>query len=473
MKKYLFIICTSISMLNISAQQLVYENYYKADSLLKNIAKNYQEINKLTYSGVNSAMGHYDTPEKQKSYPIVYRLAQLDNKFTIAKDLNYNGKIYSSTMTFKDDSCAFTDFGEKEIQNVPLKGKEFSYFYLPRNVVTMIKENKSSLHLTPVNAENYGLGFNNSFGNKFYLSVNKKTNLINKIIQLKYDDLYGDSYKEISYSEYKNNLPYHITGYDNQNLTTELHLDAVTLEKNASTKNSMVENIAIESLAKGLFLLKLKDYDNKVLVTEHKDFLAVYEAPINVNVGNEIISFLKKQFKNKPIKHCFLSHHHPDHAGAISAFTNINARIITTKGNVNYFNKLSKSMHTLNGKNFPPSTDNNAYLIIDALSKETFFKKSSTSVVVYESGATTEHTNEFLYFYFPKQKILFVGDLVLFPKEKIRDQNKRALSVYKLIKSKKIKVEKIYTSWPLKNQKEFGTMTDLKNVLLKSYPDLK
>jgi hypothetical protein len=460
-------------MINVSAQKLVYENYYKADSLLKSIAKNYQEINNLTYSGVNYSTGHYDTPEKQKSYPIVYRLAHLDNKFTIDKDLNYNGKIYSSTMTFMGDSCAFTDFGEQEIQNISLKGKEFSYFYLPRNVVTTIKENKASLHLTTVNAENYGLGFNNSFGNKFYISVNKTTHLINNLILLKYDDLYGDSYKEIIYSEYKKNVPYQITVNDNQNLNTELHLDAVTLEKNVLNINSIVENIAIESLAKGLFLLKLKDYNNKVLVTEHKDFLAVYEAPINVNVGNEISSFLKKQFKNKPIKYCFLSHHHPDHAGAVSAFTNLNAKIVTTKGNVNYFNKLSKSMHTLNGKNFPPSKGNNAYLIIDSLSKEIFFKKSLTPVVVYESGATTDHTNEFLYFYFPKQKILFVGDLVIFSKEKIRAQNKRALSVYKLIKSKKIKVEKIYTSWPLKNQKEFGTMTYLKNVLLKSYPDLK
>ena len=76
-------------------------------------------------------------------------------------------------------------------------------------------------------------------------------------------------------------------------------------------------------------------------------------------------------------------------------------------------------------------------------------------------------------FYFPKQKILFVGDLVIFPKEKVMDQKERALSVYNLIVSEKLEVDKIYTSWPLKDQKEFGSIIDLKNSLLKFYPDLK
>tara|TARA_B100000809_G_C15139322_1_gene532274 strand:+ start:2401 stop:3822 length:1422 start_codon:yes stop_codon:yes gene_type:complete len=473
MKKYLVIICTSISILNVSAQNIIYENYYKADSLLKIIGENYGGINKLTYSGVNYSMGHYDTPEKQKSYPIIYRLSSLNKKFILNKELIYNGKSFNSHMVFIGDSCSFNDFGEKEIQNVPLKGKEFSYFYLPTNVVNSIKENRSSLHFTDVNAEKYRLGFNNSFGNKFYISVSKTTNLINKLIMLKYDDLYGDSYKEIIYSDYKNNVPYNITVNDNQIINKELHLDSVTIEKSSSNINSIVENISIESLSKGLFILKLKDYNNKVLVTEHKDFLAVYEAPLNVVVGNEIISFLKKQFKNKPIKYCLLSHHHPDHAGAVGSFVNINSKIITTKGNIDYYNKISKNTHTLNEGNFQPSKNTVDYIIIDSLGSKTFFKKSPTSVVVYESGMTTAHTNEFLYFYFPKQKILFVGDLVLFPKEKIRDQKKRALSVYNLIKSKKLKVEKIYTGWPLKDQKEFGTMTNLKNSLLKCYPDLK
>jgi glyoxylase-like metal-dependent hydrolase (beta-lactamase superfamily II) len=473
MKKYLLFISAFVYILNVSAQELIYKNYYQADSLLKIIEENYSGNNKLVYSGVSFSVGHYDSPEKQQSYPISYRLSSLNKEFILDKELMYNGNPFNSTMIFSGDSCSYNDYGKKDIQIVPLKGKEFFYFYLPKNIVITIIENKPTLHLINTTSKNYILGFNNSFGNKFYISVNKTTNLINKLVMLEYDDLYGDSYKEIIYSDYKNNIPYSIIVNDNQIINTELHLDSVVVEKELFEINPISDYISIETLSDGLYIVKLLNHNNKILVTEHANFLAVYEAPINVVVGNEIISFLKKQFNNKPIEYCFLSHHHPDHAGAISAFANTNAKIVTTKGNIEYFNKLSKSIHTLEGKNFYPSKNNNEYIIIDSLSKETFFKTSSTPNIVYESGATTDHTNEFLYFYFPKQKILFVGDLVIFPKEKIIDQKKRALSVYNFIKSKKLKVEKIYTGWPLKDQKEFGTTNDLKNSLLKSYPDLK
>ncbi|PCI93400.1 MAG: hypothetical protein COB15_16495 [Flavobacteriales bacterium] len=473
MKKYLLIISAFMYMVNISAQKLIYQNYYKADSLLKVVTKNYIVNDQLIYSGFTYSMGHYSFPEQQISYPIIYSLSSLNKKFILDKELIYNGKAYNSTMVFIGDSCSYNDFGEKEIKKVSLNGNEFSYFYLPINVVNIIKENRSSLHFINVDDEYYSLGFNNLLGNKFYITVDKNTQLISKITQLKYDDLYGDTYQEILYANYKNNIPYDITVNHNQIVKAAFHLDSVGVKKPSIKVDSISNDISKETISKGLFIIKLNDYNNKILVTEHEDFLAIYEAPINVAVGNEIISFLQKHFNNKPIKYCFLSHHHPDHAGAISSFVNVNAKVVTTKGNVNYFDKLSKSIHTLKGEGFHPSKYNANYIIIDSLSEKTFFKKSSTSVIVYESGATTDHTNEFLYFYFPKQKILFVGDLVIFPKEKIRDQKKRALSVYTLIKSKKLKVEKIYTGWPLKDQKEFGTITDLKNSLLKSYPDLK
>lgn len=473
MIKYLLAISTSVYMLNISAQELIYENYYKADSLFTLINNNYTKSYTIKYSGTNYSVGHNSTPEEQKMYSIIYEYKNSNEDFIINKKLIYNSKSYFSKLTYSEDSCSYNDYGEHKIKVESSKEKEFPYFYSPRNILKVISKNKPSLHFVNDDVKNYRLGFNNSYGNKFYVIVDKKTNLINKLLQLKHDDLYGDSYKEIIYSNYKDDIPYNITVNDNQILNKELHLDSVLVEKQTSDVSSVSESISIEELYEGMFLVKLNDYNNKLLVTEYKDFLAVYEAPINVSVGNKIIMFLKKHFKNKEIKYCFLSHHHPDHAGAIGSFSEINSKIITTKGNIEYYNKISKSIHTLSENSFHPSNDKINYLIIDSLDEKTFFKTSSIPVVVYENGVETNHTNEFLCFYFPKQKLLFVGDLVIFPQEKIMPQKQRALSVYNLIKSKKLKVDRIYTGWPLKHQKEFGTITDLKNSLLKSYPNLK
>jgi len=450
----------------------IYKNYYKADSLLKIIEKKYSEVNKLYYSGKSYSMGHYNVPEKQKSYPVSYCLTSLNERFVLDKELNYKGRSFRAKMTFLEDSCYFNDYGEEKTERGLLKGNEFSYFHLPQNILKMIGKNKASLHLVDINSDYYSLGFNNSFGNKFYISVHKKTNLIRSLIQLQYDELYGDSHKEIIYSAYKKSIPYQIVVRENNFMSKELHLDSISVEKAFLATSRKEEKISIDTLSDGLFVLKLRDYNNKVLVSEHKAFLAVYEAPISIKIGNEIVLFLNKKFKNKPIKYCFLSHHHPDHAGAVGVFARQNARIVTTKGNVSYFDKLSKSSHTLE-QQVPLFKDSVDYIIIDSLGEKSFFKNSSTSVVVYESGVTSNHTKEFLFFYFPNEKILFVGDLVVFPKEKILDQRSRAWSVYQLIYAKKLNVEKIYTSWPLKKQKEFGTVMDLKNALLKYYPELK
>lgn len=184
-----------------------------------------------------------------------------------------------------------------------------------------------------------------------------------------------------------------------------------------------------------------------------------------------MIDLTKKQFPNKPIKYVAFSHHHPDHAGGFAAFVQNNTQLITTKGNIPYFEKLLTATHTLKPENTISFTKMSSKIISakDSLNLE----DEVNQVIIYEAGENTDHVKEFLFFYFPRQKILFVGDLVMFPQKGISDQYKRAYSVYELIKNKKLDVEKIYTSWPLKEQKPYGTMQDLKASLIKNYPNLQ
>ena len=47
------------------------------------------------------------------------------------------------------------------------------------------------------------------------------------------------------------------------------------------------------------------------------------------------------------------------------------------------------------------------------------------------------------------------------------------LAHFKAKADKKLELDKIYTSWPLNDRKEFGSITDYKSSLFKYYPDLK
>jgi hypothetical protein len=93
-------------------------------------------------------------------------------------------------------------------------------------------------------------------------------------------------------------------------------------------------------------------------------------------------------------------------------------------------------------------------------------------VIAFETGSKTSHTNEYLLFYFPQQKLLFEGDLVLFPQSGVLAQGKRAYAVYDLISAKGLQVDKIVPSWPLYRYKDEATLEDLKMALKKNYPGL-
>ena len=82
--------------------------------------------------------------------------------------------------------------------------------------------------------------------------------------------------------------------------------------------------------------------------------------------------------------------------------------------------------------------------------------------MAYEIGKSTDHTQEHLTFYFPKDKILWTGDLLYFPDDgKIYPLGSRGKAIYDLIMSKKLAIDRIYTAWPLNNQKSFITTDDL------------
>jgi phosphoribosyl 1,2-cyclic phosphodiesterase len=209
-----------------------------------------------------------------------------------------------------------------------------------------------------------------------------------------------------------------------------------------------------------------------MMLSEHADFLSIYDAPGNIHIGNELITFLTLRF-NKPIKYCFISHHHPDHAGGVPAFNRIGATVITTQNNISFYDKITAVKHTI-GETFIAEKDVKAnYVIVDSMSNKTFFSKTDLEVIAYEMGSLTGHTDEYLAFYFKKSRVLFLADLVDFPSDRVHDQKKRAYSVYELIKNEKIRVEKIVSGWPLKGQKDFGTIDDLVLALKKNYPAIK
>ncbi|MFT5819118.1 MAG: hypothetical protein ACI8ZM_000341 [Crocinitomix sp.] len=492
MKQTIIITLIALFPLLSSAQKEIIQNYKTAFSVLQAVNKKYDFNPSNTYnchvkySGTSYEAGHYATPEKRFADPVTFSILSNNTEaYAINKDLTYKEKHYFSYMVLKSDSCYTSSYWNERTRTRKITDHGFVRFYIPYNLVVALNANKETLHHISTKGENHILGFNDSKGIKYYVEIDANTSLVNSVTILEYHGIHGDHYREIKYDDYQENefglFPKSIKDSENQFLKEELKLEAINLPYTAEDSIqinltvSAIENdtsIAIVEIVPNVYLLKLYAYGNKLMVTEHEDFLSIYDAPGNIHVGNELIAFLTKRF-NKPIKYCFISHHHPDHGGAVSAFNRIGATVITTQKNVAFYDKITAVSHTI-GENVIAKKEIKAnYVIVDSMSNKTFFKKSDLEVIAYEMGPLTGHTDEYLAFYFKKGRVLFLADLVDFPSNKVHDQKKRAYSVYELIKKEKIKVEKIVSGWPLKGQKNYGTMDDLILALKKNYPDIK
>lgn len=227
------------------------------------------------------------------------------------------------------------------------------------------------------------------------------------------------------------------------------------------------EQFEFVALTPTLDLVKIISQNNKILIAKFAGYISLFEVPQGTDLNYQLLAELVKRYPNKPLKYIYVTHHHPDHAGGIRAYAHLPVKLITTEGNKAYFEKLLGTSHSM-ATSEAVTCDRKIQLEFVPLNGQRAWKDKLNEVIAFEIGAATQHTNEHVAYYFPKSKILWTGDLLFFDaNESLYPAGARGKSVYDLIQSKKLEVEKIYTSWPLHGQKDYGTIDFLGKLVAK------
>ncbi len=72
---------------------------------------------------------------------------------------------------------------------------------------------------------------------------------------------------------------------------------------------------------------------------------------------------------------------------------------------------------------------------------------------IYFIGDKSAHTNDYLLFYFPAEKLLLEGDLAWISETgEIKKANKRQAGLYNAIKELGLEVETVIQEWPVGNR---------------------
>ncbi|HEX8746751.1 MAG TPA: MBL fold metallo-hydrolase, partial [Pyrinomonadaceae bacterium] len=116
---------------------------------------------------------------------------------------------------------------------------------------------------------------------------------------------------------------------------------------------------------------------------------------------------IKQTIPDKPIRYVSFSHFHFDHAGGLREYIAEGATFVVPPGNRAFIEQMAKSKFTLKPDTLalsprPP--------LIETFENKRTFTDGKRTVELYSIGPTS-HVNDMVMFYFPKERILFQGDM--------------------------------------------------------------
>jgi glyoxylase-like metal-dependent hydrolase (beta-lactamase superfamily II) len=436
-------------------------------------------------------LGHYETPEKTKDLPLQEKYGFFANEKVayLYSEMQNRGNTYRRAAVSKMDSLYERGYYDRELTKGASQDFNFEAAKaLPNEMLRLAYENRKSLRYLGEQPPYSMIAFSYAANQNATLFIHQQTYLLEKVETIGYSAIYGDVSFETVYKDFteKNGIkiPTSRMDYEFGKLERELTYDEPRFDVKPDTSNlkikwvpeyfrnkltepvSTKEQFEFSIISPTLDLVKITSQNNKVLIAKFADYIALFEVPQGIDLNLQLMEELKKRYPAKPLRYLFVTHHHPDHAGGIKAYANQSVTLITTQGNKEYFEKLLASTHSIGSTKMTEAELLKLKMEFVPPVGDKTVKDKFNEVVGYEIGATTSHTSEHLAFYFPKSKILWTGDLLFFDqKESVYPAGARGKSIYDLIQSKKLVVDKIYTSWPLQGQKEFGTVDFLKKLV--------
>jgi glyoxylase-like metal-dependent hydrolase (beta-lactamase superfamily II) len=397
------------------------------------------------------------------------------NHYLKKDSIIFGGNTYSSKTKLNSTSLLFVDYGEEELLEVTeslyhdhvLKTIRYSPIYiinyfLTHNVSYSASESDTlfAVYKTKINKDYV----------KIY--IRKADDLLDKITVLSFDELYGDVISTFNYSDYsKINVLYYPSSIHIEKVNGKVSDQVKILSGSRIIKEvpslfdtnddiSINEDVEIipetrlEKYTDNIYFFELNHTDDRVMIVEFNEFLLVAEAPLNSKNGELIISKAKEISPDKEIKYFVFGHHHPHYLGGMRPFIHKGATIISPKENIEYITYLANAPHTLSPDSLQMQPKP---LQVQVINDSLTISDGKFEMKIYFIGENSAHTNDYLIYYFPKEKLLFQDDLVWMEKEgEIKKAGERQAGLYSTILDLGLHIDTIIQSWPVK---DYGVKT--------------
>ena len=441
----------------------------------KNILKNcwQKQVKPLTnkyltfsFTEERNELEHSFKPWQESNYNSTGKVWLNADNFLKSDSITIRGKKYNSQTQLSKSTLLFLDYGDEELFAVTKSMFENQIFntirYSPIILIDYFYQHKISID----NESNNDFAVYNTIINKALvkLFIRKSDRLLEKINILSYDEFFGDVLSTFIYKDYLaiNNFSYPKTVQIekiNSKVKDEVKISRADIDELApqllaqpidyKLKEDIetVPEIKVEKYNDNIHFIELKHTDDRAMLVEFSDFLLVAEAPLNSKNGELIISESKKIAPNKPIKYFVFGHYHPHYLGGVRPFIHKGAKIICSKYNQEYVTYVANAPHTLSPDSLQLQPKP---LLIEEIKDHLTITDGKFEIKIYFIGEKSAHTNDYLIYYFPTEKLLFEDDLVWIARDgDIKKASARQAGLYNAIMELGLDIDTIVQSWPV------------------------
>jgi glyoxylase-like metal-dependent hydrolase (beta-lactamase superfamily II) len=419
----------------------------------------------FSYSETLNELYHSPEPWKQLNYIGVGIIWCNADNFLKQDTLTQGKRILYSKTQFNKSTYLYQDYGRKDLASVtPDMITEQIMNTARYSSVTLI--NYFHEHKIPVDKEKddnhvsvYTATINKTIVS---LHIDSDKNLLNKITTLNHDELHGDVLSTFVYSSYsKEGKLLYPKMIEVEKLNGRLKDEIKILRTNLTQEipklldkpddykvNDDIETrpeIKVEQYSNNIHFVNLVHAGSTAMIVEFNNFLLVAEAPLSSKNGALIIDEAKKIAPGKPIKYFTFGHHHPHYLGGMRPFIHEGAIVLSTKEDESYINYLANAPRTLS----PDSLQLDPKpLHLEEVKDSMTITDGKFEMKIYAIGNKSGHTNDYMVYYFPQEKLLFEGDLVWIGKKGEPKKAGNAQSgLYNAIKDMSLNVATIVQSW--------------------------
>lgn len=204
--------------------------------------------------------------------------------------------------------------------------------------------------------------------------------------------------------------------------------------------------VRFTTLAPGVHEIVLPDADTRSLAVEFADHVVLCEASVDNRAGERLLAALDEHLPGKPVRYVLFGHYHPHYTGGLRPLLARGAVVVAPPLGAAFAREIA-------GRSFRSPPDALALSgrapVVEQFTGERAFRDATNELVAIDIGADSQHTDEYVVFHLPRQRILFQGDLGWFMSgDGLRAGGDRARGLLHAIDDRHLDVGTLVQGWP-------------------------